>query len=222
MREDGTTYLELDHDRGKLVALRQFDDRGRWLLEERFHAGRLDKQRRPLVAAISIQIGKDRHDVTCDDHGRCIAFAVSRGGRRISRLDNKKLGKLMPERFEKELRRRYHALMTRPELRLSFDERVIARLGVAHFRDPLRVAALAEDRGGNAVVLVEEGKHRGRVYFLHHPLADSLEAFFRGLTLRSHLTHYRSLERFAPVESRGGGRRRARVQSERVSRRAAR
>jgi len=179
-RGTGAKHLEVTFEKGSMTSLRTFDDDGGLRTEETFAAGKpppatpgmrvRGSKPRPIVTRFCAHTGDgNRLVIECDEKGVPTRFEAWKGDKRGAVIDAAKLSKVpTPKTFKTELERRFGKLLEMRGVVVYHDFFEVSNADHYAFDEIIKLSVVVGDGGGNEVIVIEEGKHAGKVFFNDH------------------------------------------------------
>ena len=177
-RLDGTKYLDVSFTNGRIASLRKFDEAGGLSLEEEFRAGTGDlspgmrvrgADERPVITRFCASTRDGKVEVSSDDNGNPVTFKKwNRANELVSTIYNADLDALTIESFAQEFKRRFEELDALSGVVVFFDFFEISNTDSEAIEKPFKARTICGDGGGNRVVIIEDGKHKGAAFFNDH------------------------------------------------------
>ena len=165
-RQEGTLAMKATYEAEHLVGFSRYADDGTLEIEESFYPR--TERKRPVNRAVTVTLDDGRVEIECDEEGRCTTFRRYEGDELAETIESSEPGELGIETFEAEFERRFGALLRTRGVEVWLGFFTLSHLGVERFDEFFDAAVVAGDGAGNEVVVVLEGKHAGKVYFLDH------------------------------------------------------
>lgn len=159
-REDGSVSLRTVHENGDLVELEERDESGDRVTEI-FRPGTDDGHQRPLRERSVVETADEHWTFRYDDTGRCTE--ATRGDETLAEPTFEDA-----EGFAEAFEQRFEAVHAVGPVNLWFDFCSVMHLELESIERPFGATTLTGDGGGNSAVMVTEGKHAGRIFFLDH------------------------------------------------------
>ena len=166
-RKEGTVAMQAKYVDGALIHFEEHDETGRRRIAETFSDG-TDEVGRPMPQRTVVETNEATVTYDYDAEGYCTMVTRTTSDGEITCIDNGELDSLSADEFFEAFDLRFAEALSQRFVSLWFDACAVMRLEARDIQAPFAATALTADGGGNFALLIDEGKHAGRVFFFDH------------------------------------------------------